>query len=65
MAAARRPGLIELLPQPPELARKKTKLEKSLEEATRADCRDSHRDAGLLAALPIAVDSVRDKGCKW
>lgn len=65
MAAARRPGLIELLPQPPELARKKTKLEKSLEEATRADCRDGHRDAGLLAAIPIAVDSVRDKGCKW
>ena len=28
-AAAHRPGLIELLPQPPELARKKTKLEKA------------------------------------
>lgn len=62
-AAMRRgPGMLELMPAPPE---SKSKLEKAIEEAKREDCRKAHGDKGLLAALPLAVDSLRGKGCKW
>ena len=27
--------------------------------------RDEHAGAGLLAVIPLAVDTARDKGCKW
>ncbi|MFN7695912.1 MAG: hypothetical protein ACK5O3_17885 [Burkholderiales bacterium] len=62
-AAMRRgPGMLEVLPALPE---RKTPLEKAMEEASREDCRKAHGDKGLLAALPLAVDSLRGKGCKW
>lgn len=62
-AAMRRgPGMLELMPAPPET---KSKLEKAIEEAKREDCRKAHGEKGLLAALPLAVDGLRGKGCKW
>ncbi|MFG6469104.1 hypothetical protein [Roseateles sp. BYS87W] len=62
IAARRGPGLMELLPQPPE---RKSKLEQSLENAANPDCRKAYAEAGLLAALPLALDAARGKGCKW
>ncbi len=62
IAARRGPGLVELLPQPPE---RKSKLEQSLEDAANKDCRKAYANAGILAAIPLAVDAARGKGCKW
>lgn len=62
IAARRGPGLIDLLPQPPE---RKSKLEQSIEDATNKDCRKAYSNAGILAAIPLAVDAARGKGCKW
>lgn len=62
MAARGSPGLVELLPQPPE---RKSKLEQSIEDATNKDCRKAYANAGLLAVVPLAVDAARGKGCKW
>jgi Meckel syndrome type 1 protein len=62
MSARRGPGLVELLPPPPE---RKSKLEQSIEEATAKDCRKAYPGAGLLAVVPLAVDAARGKGCKW
>lgn len=62
IAARRGPGLVDLLPQPPE---RKSKLEQSIEDAANKDCRKAYANAGLLAALPLALDAARGKGCKW
>lgn len=62
IAARRGPGLIDLLPQPPE---RKSKLEQSIEDAANKDCRQAYANTGLLAALPLALDAARGKGCKW
>lgn len=62
IAARRGPGLVDLLPQPPE---RKSKLEQSLEDAANKDCRKAYANAGILAAIPLAVDAARGKGCKW
>ncbi|HEY1132930.1 MAG TPA: hypothetical protein VGF12_26200, partial [Roseateles sp.] len=62
IAARRGPGLVDLLPQPPE---RKSRLEQSIEKAANQDCRKAYANAGLLAALPLAVDAARGKGCKW
>ena len=62
MTARRSPGLVELLPPPPE---RKSKLEQSIEDATNRDCRNAYSGAGILAVVPLAVDAVRGKGCKW
>lgn len=62
MTARRSPGLVELLPAPPE---RKSKLEQAVEDATNKDCRKAYGGAGLLAVVPLAVDAVRGKGCKW
>lgn len=56
------PGLLEWLPAPPE---RKSKLEKSMDEAGRADCRSAYGAKGLLAAGPLVADAARGKGCKW
>jgi hypothetical protein len=58
----RGPGLLELLPAPPE---RKTRLQQGVEAARREDCLKAHGDKGLLAVVPLVVDTVRDKGCKW
>lgn len=62
LAARRGPGVLELLPQPPE---RKSKLEKELENATKVDCRKAYADKGLLAAVPLVIDAARGKGCQW
>ena len=55
-------GLLSVLPHPPEL---KTKLEKEIELAGLADCRKAYSAMGLAAALPLAADALREKGCRW
>ena len=55
-------GLLDLLPHPPEA---KSKLAAEIESAAKPDCRTAYRDLGLLAVVPLAVDAVRDKGCRW
>jgi hypothetical protein len=62
IAARRGPGLIDMLPQPPE---RKSKLEQSIEDAANKDCRKAYANAGILAAVPLAIDAARGKGCKW
>lgn len=62
IGARRGPGLVELLPQPPE---RKSKLEQSIEDAANKDCRKAYSNAGILAAVPLAIDAARGKGCKW
>jgi len=55
-------GLVPLLPAPPE---RKSKITEGIEKSTRADCRTAHADMGLLGVIPLAADTVRDKGCRW
>lgn len=55
-------GLLELLPTPPE---RKSKLSQEMENAAKQDCRKAYAEGGLLAALPLAADALRDKGCRW
>lgn len=62
MTAKRSTGAIDLIPPPPE---RKSKLEQSIEDAANKDCRKAYSGAGLLAVVPLAIDSVRGKGCKW
>lgn len=62
MTARKSPGLVELLPPPPE---RKSKLEQSIDEAANKDCRKAYGGLGLLAVVPLAVDAARGKGCKW
>jgi hypothetical protein len=59
-----RSGLVPLLSGPPDDA-SKSKLAKDLQKAGRADCKDAHADDGLLGVLPLAKDTMTDKGCKW
>jgi hypothetical protein len=54
-------GVLPALPRPPE----SNQLAKEIEDAARADCRRAHAAAGLLAVVPLAVDTVRGAGCKW
>lgn len=60
--ARRSSAMWELLPALPET---KSKLEKAVEQAGRDDCRKAHSDKGLVGAVPLAADSLRNKGCKW
>lgn len=62
MTARRSPGLVELLPPPPE---RKGKLEQAIEETANKDCRKAYSNAGILAVVPLAIDAARGKGCKW
>jgi hypothetical protein len=62
IGARRGPGLVELLPQPPE---RKSRLEQSIEDAANKDCRKAYSNAGILAAVPLAIDAARGKGCRW
>ena len=56
------PGVLPLLPPPPE---RKAKITEELDKAGRADCRNAYSGMGLLAAVPLAVDAVKGNGCKW
>ncbi|RQO62546.1 hypothetical protein DBR47_04805 [Paucibacter sp. KBW04] len=55
-------GVLDLLPTPPE---RKSKLSQEMENAAKQDCRKAYGEAGLLAVVPLAVDALRDKGCRW
>lgn len=55
-------GLLPLLPHPPE---GKSKLAEDIEKAAKTDCRQAYASMGLLAAVPLAFDALRDKGCRW
>jgi hypothetical protein len=55
------PGVLPVLPRPPET----DKLASEIEKAGRPDCTRAYAGAGLLAVVPLAVDAVRGKGCKW
>ncbi|MDO8376416.1 MAG: hypothetical protein Q7S91_04410, partial [Aquabacterium sp.] len=55
-------GLLPMVPHPPEA---KTKLAEDIQKAAKADCRKAYGAMGLLAVVPLAVDAVRDKGCRW
>jgi hypothetical protein len=56
-------GVLQMLPRPPELP---DKLAREIDKAGKADCRQAYAGAGLLAAVPLAIDAVRkDPGCKW
>lgn len=41
------------------------RLAGGMSDARRADCRNAHASAGLLALPMLALDAVRDTGCKW
>ena len=55
-------GLLQLLPHPPETA---SKLADDIAKSARPDCRQAYSGMGLLAAAPLALDALRDKGCRW
>ncbi|TCW87475.1 hypothetical protein C5O80_06100 [Burkholderia sp. SRS-46] len=40
-------------------------LARGVSEARRADCRRAYAGMGLLAIPALALDAVRDTGCKW
>ncbi|RQS03488.1 hypothetical protein DIE07_31785 [Burkholderia sp. Bp9002] len=40
-------------------------LARGVSEARRADCRNAYAGMGLLAIPALALDTVRDSGCKW
>ncbi|WP_423371012.1 hypothetical protein [Burkholderia sp. LMG 32019] len=41
------------------------RLADGVSEARRTDCRQAYSRAGLLALPMLALDAVRDTGCKW
>ena len=44
----------------------RTKEQKAFDKALqRADCRDAYSAMGLAAVVPLLLDSVSEKGCKW
>ena len=55
-------GLLQLLPHPPESP---SKLADDIAKSARPDCRQAYSGAGLLAVAPLALDALRDKGCRW
>jgi hypothetical protein len=55
-------GFLQMMPRPPET---KSKLEKDIEKAAKPDCRQAYAGMGLAAVVPLAIDAVRDKGCRW
>lgn len=55
-------GVLSLLPRPPET---KSKLTEGIEKAAKPDCKEAYAGLGLLAAVPLAADALRGKGCKW
>ncbi len=55
-------GLLPALPRPPEVP---DKLGSAIEKAAKEDCRKAYAGAGLLAVVPLAVDALREGGCKW
>jgi len=57
-------GMLAVVPNPPET---EDAMKKAIKKGDRPDCRKAYSESqmGLLAALPIAIDTLRDKGCKF
>jgi hypothetical protein len=55
-------GLLPVLPHPPEA---RSKLADDLQKAGKPDCRTAYGGMGVLAVVPLALDAVGDKGCRW
>ena len=44
----------------------RTKEQQAFDKAfNRPDCRDAYAGMGLAAVVPLILDSVSEKGCKW
>ncbi|WP_133678775.1 hypothetical protein [Paludibacterium purpuratum] len=43
----------------------KTPLQQSLEASARPECRHAYSGMGLLAIVPLVVDTATDRGCRW
>jgi hypothetical protein len=56
------PGALPLLPHPPEVT---SKLAEEMRKASSSDCRKAYSEMGVLAAVPLAADALRNKGCRW
>jgi hypothetical protein len=56
------PGLLPLLPRPPERG---SKLATDIENAARPDCRTAYSGMGLMAAVPLAANAATGSGCRW
>jgi hypothetical protein len=62
LSAGSTPGVLSLLPRPPE----KNKLATEIDKSGKADCRTAYSGLGPLAVLPLAADALKkDGGCKW
>jgi len=62
LSAGSTPGVLSLLPRPPE----KNKLATEIEKAGKSDCRIAYSGMGPLAVIPLAADALKkDGGCKW
>ena len=42
-----------------------SKMEDAAKRGTRKHCQNAYSGMGLLAVVPLVIDTVRDKGCKW
>lgn len=56
------PRLLNLVAPPPE---RRSSLAEGIEKAARPDCRTVYGGMGALAVVPLAVDALRDGGCRW
>ena len=50
------------LTRPPEVP---DKLGSAIEKTAKEDSRKAYAGAGLRAVVPLAVDALREGGCKW
>ena len=53
---------------PSELARlqlERSSVDNAFQDARRPGCQTRYAAMGLLAIIPLLIDTVRDKGCKW
>jgi hypothetical protein len=52
-------------PDRPSPVEKDSKWAKPIEAAQRPPCDSAYSPLGLMAIIPLALDTIRDKGCKW
>ncbi|MBL8525043.1 MAG: hypothetical protein JNN20_15245 [Betaproteobacteria bacterium] len=52
--------------KPKDDAKTRTQTQQAFDKALkRPDCRDVYANMGLAAVVPLVVDAVTEKGCKW
>lgn len=42
-----------------------SKVAEAARRSLRKDCQSAYRQSGLLALVPLVIDTVTDSGCKW